>query len=78
MCAKSELINKEWIGQRLDKDFMEYLRSKNIEFCGENGEYHTLVTDGPIFTRRIRMMKSRTISRDKYWFLDTVKYRLSR
>jgi len=56
---------------------MEYLKRKNIEICGENGEYHTLVTNGPIFTRRIRLMESRTITRDNYWFLDTVKYQLS-
>jgi uncharacterized protein (TIGR00290 family) len=77
ICAKSDLISKGWIGQRVDKAFMAYLRSKNIELCGENGEYHTLVTDGPIFTRKIRMIKSRTINRDNYWFLDTVKYHLS-
>lgn len=76
MC-KSELIDKDWVGQQVDKTFMEYLKRKNIEICGENGEYHTLVTDGPIFKRRIQIMKSRTISRDNYWFLDTVKYRLS-
>jgi diphthine-ammonia ligase len=76
--AKSELINEDWIGRRVDKAFMEYLKSKNIEICGENGEYHTLVTNGPIFTRRIRLMESRTITRDNYWFLDTIKYELSR
>ena len=76
--AKSEVIDKDWIGRQVDKVFMEYLKRKNIEICGENGEYHTLVTDGPIFRRRIRLMKSRAISRDDYWFLDTVKYQLSR
>jgi diphthine-ammonia ligase len=78
VCAKSQLIDRDWIGRQVDRVFMEYLKRKNIELCGENGEYHTLVTDGPIFTRRIRIMKSRTISRDGYWFLDTAKYQLSR
>lgn len=75
--AKSELINEDWIGRRVDKAFVEYLKRKNIELCGENGEYRTLVTNGPIFTRRIQLMESRAITRDNYWFLDTVKYQLS-
>ncbi len=76
--AKAELIDEGWIGQRVDRNFMEYLKAKNIDLCGENGEYHTLVVDGPLFNRRIEIMESRTISRDNYWFLDTGKYRLAR
>ena len=76
--AKAELIDEGWIGQRVDRKFMEYLKAKNIDLCGENGEYHTLVVDGPLFNRRIEIVESRTISRDNYWFLDTGKYRLAR
>ena len=75
--AKAELIDEDWIGQRVDRNFMEYLKAKNIDLCGENGEYHTLVVDGPFFNRRIEIMESRTISRDNYWFLDTREYRLA-
>ena len=76
--AQSKLIDEDWIGRRVDKAFMEYLKMKNIDICGENGEYHTLVTDGPIFNRRIKLIESRTIGRDNYWFLDTTRYELSR
>ena len=72
--AKAELIDEDWIGQRVDRNFMEYLKAKNIDLCGENGEYHTLVVDGPLFKRRIEVTESRTIKRDSYWFLDTGKY----
>jgi uncharacterized protein (TIGR00290 family) len=75
--AKADLIDKEWIGRRVDKAFIDYLRRENIDLCGENGEYHTLVIDGPIFNRRIHLIESRTISRDNYWFLDTISYELS-
>jgi diphthine-ammonia ligase len=76
--AKSDLIGEDWIGRRVDRAFMEYLKRENIDICGENGEYHTLVTNGPIFNRRIQLVESRAISRDNYWFLDTIKYELSR
>ena len=76
--AKSDLVDEDWIGRRVDKAFMEYLKKKDIDICGENGEYHTLVTNGPIFNGRIRLIESRVISRDNYWFLDTIRYELSR
>lgn len=75
--AKSGLIDRDWIGKRVDKAFMDYLKKKEIDICGENGEYHTLVIDGPIFKRRIQLIESGTISRDNYWLLDTIRYELS-
>lgn len=75
--AKAELIDEEWVGRGVDRDFMNYLKSKDIDLCGENGEYHTLVVGGPLFKRKIEITESRTIRRDGYWFLDTVNYNLS-
>ena len=74
--AQAELIGKDWIGRRVDRDFMDYLKSRNIDFCGENGEYHTLVLNGALFKRRIEVTESRTIRRENYWFLDTLKYHI--
>jgi diphthine-ammonia ligase len=74
--AQSKLIEKNWIGHVVDRNFMEYLRDRNIDLCGENGEYHTLVVNGPVFKRPIQLIETRTIVRDNYWFLDTVKYQL--
>jgi uncharacterized protein (TIGR00290 family) len=75
--AQSKFVGQEWIGRQVDKDFMKYLKDKKIDVCGENGEYHTLVINGPIFDKRIEITKSRTISRNGYWFLDTRKYCLT-
>ena len=74
--AKAQLIDQEWVGRGVDIDFMNYLKSKDIDLCGENGEYHTLVVNGPLFKRKIEITKSRIVKRDGYWFLDTVKYKL--
>lgn len=75
--AKSSVIGAEWLGRRMDQDFIEYLKSRGVCPCGENGEYHTLVVNGPIFKRAIEIIEARTIARDGYWFLDTCKYKLS-
>jgi diphthine-ammonia ligase len=75
--ASDELIDEGWVGQRLDREFLSYLKTRNIDLCGEKGEYHTLVVNGPLFQRKIEIVESRTIHRDNRWLLDTVKYRLA-
>jgi diphthamide synthase (EF-2-diphthine--ammonia ligase) len=54
------------------------LRSFNnaIDLCGEFGEFHTFVTDGPIFKNRIRIVYSEKILKDGYWFLDILRYEI--
>jgi len=74
--ARFELIDEGWLGKQVNRDFMDYLKTRNIDLCGEKGEYHTLVVNGPLFKRRIEITESQTIKRENYWFLDTVKYRL--
>jgi len=74
--ANSDLIDEKWIGRKVDRKFLEYLKDSHIDLCGENGEYHTLVIDGPLFKNRIELTETRTIMRDGYWFLDTLKYSL--
>ena len=76
--VRADMIDKEWVGRQVDRAFMDYLKKKDIDICGENGEYHTLVTGGPIFNGRIQLVDSRTISRGNHWFLDTIKYELGR
>ncbi len=74
--AKSSLIEQKWIGQKVNGIFLEFLKEKNIDACGENGEYHTLVTDGPFFNKKIKISKSKPIKKGEYWFLDTIEYSL--
>lgn len=76
--AKAELFGKEWIGQEVDKNFLKYLKKKGVSPCGENGEYHTFVIDGPIFKKRIEITKSRKVFKKgfwKHWFLDISEYK---
>lgn len=74
--AKSELIDKKWIGHRVDKDFVNYLIDSGIDPCGESGEYHTVVVNGPIFRNRIEITQGSIYQRNTHWVLDISKYRL--
>ena len=48
VCIKSELLDKSFAGRVIDRDFINDLPD-NVDACGENGEFHTFVYDGPIF-----------------------------
>lgn len=43
------LLPKSLLGKIIDGEVIEEMKACGIDICGENGEYHTLVIDGPIF-----------------------------
>ena len=49
---------------------------KDIHPCGEHGEYHTFVLDGPLFQRRIEITEAEKKLKDGSWLLDILGYRL--
>lgn len=51
--SKDSQIPTAFLGQPLDQTFIDYLQAHQLDVCGENGEYHTLVIDGPLFNQPI-------------------------
>jgi diphthine-ammonia ligase len=75
--VKAELLGKELLGRVVDKDFLALMQStKGVTPCGEAGEYHTLVVDGPVFKKRLEIIKSEVISRGEHHFLEILETRL--
>lgn len=56
-CVRKPWLAADWLGRELDRDTLEELRGLaqqgGFDICGEQGEYHTLVLNGPLFTKRI-------------------------
>lgn len=46
-------LSTDFLGQTLTQEVMAQIEAQGADVCGENGEYHTFVVDGPIFTRPI-------------------------
>ncbi len=64
-------LGKSLLGKNLDKEFVENIvKEYNSHPCGESGEYHTFVTDGPIFQRPLKIMQGNTVNRNGVWALD--------
>ncbi len=70
VAAKADLFGEEILGRQVDTDFIKHLETKGITPCGEAGEYHTLVIDGPLFRKRIEIIDAKKISREGHWFLE--------
>ena len=51
--VKNELLGMEWLGREVNKEFYnDLLKLGTVDPCGERGEYHTFVTDGPLFKKQ--------------------------
>lgn len=72
--VKAGTVGEEWLGRKVDVNFVRYLaelrQTRDITLCGEAGEFHTLVTDGPLFQKRLEIRETKEVFRDGYWFLD--------
>lgn len=47
------VLGMEFLGKVLSKDIISLIKAQGADPCGENGEYHTLVFDGPIFSEKV-------------------------
>ncbi|WP_353684572.1 diphthine--ammonia ligase [Thermodesulfovibrio sp. 3907-1M] len=69
--TNSSFLGSEWLGREIDFDFIKNLKAlENVDLCGEKGEYHTFVYDGPIFKSPIRFSFGKKIRKDKNLFLE--------
>lgn len=76
VAARAEVLGKEWIGRKIDGDFIKELRIlNNVDLCGEAGEYHTFVYAAPFFKKKIEIFNTKKIRREANWFLDILDYR---
>ena len=48
-CIDASQADPAWLGQPLTEELITAFERKGIDACGEHGEYHTLVTNGPLF-----------------------------
>ena len=69
VCVNAKLLGEEFVGRVIDEDFINDLPD-NVDVCGENGEFHTFVFDGPIFKKPVefeigeKVLKSYTLNDD--------------
>ena len=73
-CVKKRWLDARWAGRELNLEAIKELQSlrkqNGLDLCGEEGEYHTLVTDAPDFQRRLEFGVTRVCEREDLAHLE--------
>ncbi len=63
VCVDTQVLSREFTGRDYDRDFLSDLPD-GVDPCGENGEFHTFVYDGPIFSEPVPVKRGEIVLRD--------------
>jgi uncharacterized protein (TIGR00290 family) len=69
VCVDPGVLSPSFAGRELDASFFADL-PPNVDPCGENGEFHTFVFDGPIFAHQVEFTRGEVVERDSFVFCD--------
>jgi diphthine-ammonia ligase len=76
-CVRNPWLIEGWLGRELDAEALAELSTlaerHGFDVCGEQGEYHTLVLDGPLFTKRISIDGFETKTEDNLSYIEIEK-----
>jgi uncharacterized protein (TIGR00290 family) len=64
-------LSAEFAGRKFDAKLLADL-PEGVDPCGENGEFHTCVVAGPMFSRRLDVKPGKRVERDGYAYCDLV------
>jgi uncharacterized protein (TIGR00290 family) len=62
-------LGERFLGKILTKELAEEIASEGADICGENGEYHTFVYNGPVFKEPVKYKLGDVIRHDNYSIL---------
>jgi uncharacterized protein (TIGR00290 family) len=74
VCVDPKILDPTFAGRELDDSFFRDLPAL-ADPCGENGEFHTFVFDGPIFKSPIHVHTGEVVNRDGFIFCDLLSER---
>ena len=69
-CIDLSCLDASFLGETLDAALMDRIRATGADVCGENGEYHTFVFDGPIFKTPIPIRLGKKITFNTHAAID--------
>jgi uncharacterized protein (TIGR00290 family) len=71
-CVDSKVLDKSFVGRIFDKQFL-YDLAPGVDPCGENGEFHSFVYDGPIFKKEILCdFGEITLRENRFFYCDLI------
>ncbi|MBN2483244.1 MAG: adenine nucleotide alpha hydrolase [Candidatus Omnitrophica bacterium] len=72
-CVDSHVLDRSFVGCDYDGKFLDELPDR-VDPCGENGEFHSFVYDGPNFSYPVRFEKGRILLKNnRFWYCDLIE-----
>jgi uncharacterized protein (TIGR00290 family) len=68
--VRESIMSRDYLGRTLDAEVASELEAQGIDACGENGEFHTLATGGPLFRRPLKILAGEHVKRADCWVED--------
>jgi len=69
VCVDPTQLDPSFVGRVINDKFLAEL-PPHVDPCGENGEFHTFVFDGPMFKKAVKFSFGEIVCRDSFWFCD--------
>jgi len=71
-CVDTNALGRQFVGRVLDEQFLSEL-PPTVDACGENGEYHTFVYDGPMFKDHVSFTRGEVVVREnRFCYCDLI------
>lgn len=64
------VLSEDLLGERLTESLIQDMLRQGVDPAGEAGEFHTVVTGGPLFSQPISFVVKDRLFRDGYWYLE--------
>jgi len=71
VCVDPKRLGRAFAGRRFDSQLLDDL-PRDVDPCGENGEFHTVVSAGPMFAAPIAVRVGEVVERDGFVFADVL------
>jgi diphthine-ammonia ligase len=68
--ARAEFLDETWLGRPLRRELLSEFTRLGVDPCGERGEYHTVVTNTPLFDAPLLLTTLGHVQRSGCWALD--------
>jgi len=75
--ADTRKLDASWVGRTIDESFVADMKAlPGVDISGEGGEYHTLVVSGPLFRKRLLLVRTEPYAQGSHVRLEILEYRL--
>lgn len=63
-------MGERFLGKFITRELIPELEAVGVDVCGENGEFHTVVKNCPLFNMPVQLPSHSTVLHNEYWFLQ--------